>query len=546
MAPIADGAPPPLLRTRRGLMFTALPAIAVLAVLAAVLAIEHRDSSVSDRKDELRRLAVAASVSARRFLDDQFAILATAAASPTLRAGRPAEVRSYLIDIERMGRFTSGLSLVGQDAKAHVTTLLPVPSKPIDVSDRDYIRAALDGTPTVSDVLLGKVKGRPITAFAFPVPGRGAIAGSLLLDKFDDALRRLVFSPGANETIIDGADHVIVGPNGVRGLQPAPAAFPLRALRHAESGVIDHVDARVAGFAAVPDTDWVVVVDRERSAVLGPLDRALWAEIGALAVLALIGVLLTLATARRLDRLDRQRDEALSEQRAIALQLQTSLLPDLRVPEQVEAYAGYVPAQGAMSVGGDWYDLVDMGGGRVALSVGDVAGHGLAAAATMGKLRSATRAEALHGSSPVQALSGLDRFASYLDGRPLATVVFAVLDTNTGVLRYALAGHPPPLLIRADGTTELLEGGRSPLLGVTPVTPRAEAEVVMRAGDTLVAYTDGLVEHPNESIDDGIADLAVRAPELARDAPNLADALLASVAEPRRDDAAVLVVKLQP
>jgi serine phosphatase RsbU (regulator of sigma subunit) len=164
----------------------------------------------------------------------------------------------------------------------------------------------------------------------------------------------------------------------------------------------------------------------------------------------------------------------------------------------------------------------------------------------MGKLRSATRAEALHSSSPVEALSGLDRFASLLDGRPLATVAYAVLDVASGLLRYALAGHPPPLLIRADGSTELLEGGRSPLLGVAPVAPRAEAEVTLRQGDTLVVYTDGLVERPDCPIDEGLADLSRRAPALARDPATLAERLLDAVAEPRRDDAAVLVVRLQP
>jgi serine phosphatase RsbU (regulator of sigma subunit) len=273
-------------------------------------------------------------------------------------------------------------------------------------------------------------------------------------------------------------------------------------------------------------------VRRTESDVLGPLDRALWAELGALALLALVGVLLTLAAGRRLDQLDRRRDEALSEQRAIALQLQHSMLPDLRVPKGLAAYAGYVPAQGAMSVGGDWYDLVDMGDGRVAFSVGDVAGHGLGAAATMGKLRSGTRAEALRFSSPAEALTGLDRFASFLDGRPLATVVYAVLDLTTGELRYALAGHPPPLILRADGTAELLEDGRSPLLGVEPPGPRPEGATTLRRGDTLIVYTDGL------------AALAARAPGLGHEVAELGEALLAGVVEPRRDDAAVLVIQL--
>jgi serine phosphatase RsbU (regulator of sigma subunit) len=310
---------------------------------------------------------------------------------------------------------------------------------------------------------------------------------------------------------------------------------------------VDSIDMpggdRNAGFAKVEGTDWVVLVDRSRADVIGPIDQALFAELAAILLLALIGVLLTFSTARRLDRLDRARDRALTEQRAIALQLQNSMLPDLLVPDGLIAYAGYVPAQGAMSVGGDWYDLFDMGGGCVALSVGDVAGHGLTAAATMGQLRSATRAEALHSSSPVEALAGLARFASPLDGRPLATVAYAVLDLRTGDLSYALAGHPPPLLIRAGGHTELLEGGRSPLLGVAPLESRAQGSAKLAPGDTLVIYTDGLIERPDSTIDVGLADLARRASGLADDPAVLGEALLGSVAEPRRDDAAVLVVQ---
>ncbi len=176
--------------------------------------------------------------------------------------------------------------------------------------------------------------------------------------------------------------------------------------------------------------------------------------------------------------------------------------------------AHYVPAQGVVAVGGDWYDLVDIGDGRVAFDVGDVAGHGLQAAVTMGKLRSAARVEGLNGSAPADALTALNRFAGSIEHRPLATVAYAVLDLATGELRYAVAGHPPPLLIRADGTTEYLEGGRSPLLGVPPPGPRAEAAVTLAVGDVLVIYTDGLVERPEESIDEGLAALAHRAAAL--------------------------------
>jgi hypothetical protein len=533
-------------------MFTALPAIAVLAVLAAVLAVEHRGSAADDRREELRRITVDAAISTRRFIDDQFAILAAVASAPVVRTNRYAEARQYLIDVARTGRFSAGLGQIDRHGFNRISSTLPPGYPKIDVSDREYFREAIQGRPSVSDVLLGRVRVGPIVAFAYPVMGpdgtpNGAVAGSIALNRLSAGLLRLQYAPGAGVTILDSTDHVLVGEDPVRGLVEAPRWYPIDELRSAEDGVAeasDGKDDQLLGFAAVPGTKWVVVLRRADSDVLGALNRALWAELAAVALLALLGVLLTLATGRRLDRLDRRRDEAFAEQRAIALQLQTSLLPDLRVPDGLAAYAGYVPAQGAMSVGGDWYDLVDLGDGRVAFSMGDVAGHGLGAAATMGKLRSGTRAEALRASAPAEALTGLDRFASYLDGRPLATVVYAVLDLATGALCYALAGHPPPLLIRADGTAELLEGGRSPLLGVTPLGPRDEAQTTLRRGDTLILYTDGLVERPGTPIDDGLSRLAARAPDLSRDVVALGEALLAGVEEPRRDDAAVLVIQL--
>jgi serine phosphatase RsbU (regulator of sigma subunit) len=337
----------------------------------------------------------------------------------------------------------------------------------------------------------------------------------------------------------------------VQGLEKAPAAYPVARMRASRHGIIDAVDTpqgkRLLGYSTVRGTGWLAIVDQDHGEVIAPLDRALWAEIAALALLASIGVLATVAGARRLDRLGEAREAELVEQRDIALRLQRSLLPDVPTPERLEVHAAYAPAQGAMAIGGDWYDVVELPDGRAALSVGDVAGHGLPAASVMGQLRSAARTLALDSTSPADVLRRLDRFASMIDGRPLATVAYALIDPVTGLVRYALAGHPPPLLLRADGTTELLQQGRSPLLGVDPTEPRAEGEATLCPGDTLIVYTDGLVERPDSSIDAGIARLIDRAAALAaRDPQTLADELIAGVQEPRRDDTAVLCVRLDP
>jgi serine phosphatase RsbU (regulator of sigma subunit) len=534
-------------------MFTALPAIAVLAVLGGLLALAHHDSVVRDRNLETRALAVAAATNARRFVDDQWATLSAVAASPAVRGQRTRLLRPYLKTVAQSARFTAGMGLIRYDGRL-IASSNALGGARVDLRDRAYVRTALNAQrPAVSDALIGRRNGRPVLTFAYPVfslagPVNGVVTGSVRLDQLDAALRRLLYSPGAGETIIDGEDHVIVGGTPVKGLQAPPAAFDVGDLRRRADGFVSSVDTpagkRLLGFSQVPGTRWVVVVDQDHGDVIGPLDRALWVEIAALVLLALLGLVATMAGARRLDRLDAERDAALAQQQAIAVRLQQSLLP-VPTPASLQVHASYAPAQGAMAVGGDWYDVVELGDGRVALSVGDVAGHGLTAAAAMGQLRSAVRTLALGRAEPSTALEQLDRFAGRLDGRPLATVVFAVLDPATGILRYAIAGHPPPLVLRADGSTELLDDGRSPLLGVEPVDPREEGQTHLAAGDTLIFYTDGLVERPDSSIDAGIRSLIERASAAAaRDPETLAAALIDGVAEPRRDDTAVLCVRL--
>jgi GAF domain-containing protein len=153
----------------------------------------------------------------------------------------------------------------------------------------------------------------------------------------------------------------------------------------------------------------------------------------------------------------------------VALALQQSMLPSaLPEVDGLELTARYHPAVESLEVGGDWYDVVALPDGRVALAVGDVVGRGLGAATTMGQLRSALAALALSTESPALVLDGLERFARQVEGARLATVVYGVLDPAAGTFRYAWPGHPPPLVLRPGGGTELLEEGRSPLLCALP------------------------------------------------------------------------------
>jgi PAS domain S-box-containing protein len=206
-----------------------------------------------------------------------------------------------------------------------------------------------------------------------------------------------------------------------------------------------------------------------------------------------------------------QRVYQLDEQRETALALQHAMLGPTTLPEGFAVR--YHPASRPLQVGGDWYDVVDMGDGRVALTVGDCVGHGLAAATVMGQLRSACRALLLENPSPSAALAGLDRFAAHLPGARCTTAFCAVLTADTGELVYSSAGHPPPIMVHADGTSEMLEGGHRLPLTHWRSESRPEARITMPARATLLLYTDGLVERRGSSIDDGIG----RAADLVQD-----------------------------
>lgn len=190
------------------------------------------------------------------------------------------------------------------------------------------------------------------------------------------------------------------------------------------------------------------------------------------------------------------------QQRETALALQHAILGPADLPRGFSVR--YQAASWPLQVGGDWYDVVDLEDGRIALVVGDCVGHGLAAATVMGQLRSACRALLLDQPNPGAALAKLDRFAARLPGAQCTTAVCAVLNPETGELVYSNAGHPPPILVDVDGTARVLDDGHTIPLGIRPDRPRPEARVIIPARATLLLYTDGLVERRRSSLDVGI------------------------------------------
>jgi anti-sigma regulatory factor (Ser/Thr protein kinase)/putative methionine-R-sulfoxide reductase with GAF domain len=210
----------------------------------------------------------------------------------------------------------------------------------------------------------------------------------------------------------------------------------------------------------------------------------------------------------------------LAVQGQIAQTLQRSLLPPTipRLPG-LALSARYLPAADESAVGGDWYDVIKLGQRRLGLTIGDVAGHGLAAATYMGQLRSAVRAYALDVESPAELLGKLARFADREQSR-MATMIYATLNLDTWVVDFARAGHPYPLLLRADATTSFLTEAAGPPLGTGTVADYDEQRVTLGAGETLFLYTDGLIERRGSQFSEGEAAL-VEAAMAAPDDPEL-------------------------
>jgi len=233
---------------------------------------------------------------------------------------------------------------------------------------------------------------------------------------------------------------------------------------------------------------------------------------------------------------------ALEQEHRVAILLQRSLLPKrLAQIVGVTAAARYLPATD--EVGGDWYDVFELPRGRVGVAIGDVVGHGLRAATLMGQLRTALHAYAIEDRGPGSTLEFVDRFIQAMPDDAMATAAYAVLDPLDGTIRVASAGHLPPVIVGESG-------GR--LLEVTPATPLGafsygayrEHEMVLRPGETLIFYTDGLIERPEVPLERSIDEFVdrVSGATSAEDACRLAVANLVA-AEKLRDDAAVVAIQ---
>jgi anti-anti-sigma factor len=266
----------------------------------------------------------------------------------------------------------------------------------------------------------------------------------------------------------------------------------------------------------------------------------------------MLGTIQDITETRRAEEAVRERAEAeraLRQQQEIAHTLQSSLLPEglPDVPGMTIA-ARYLPGSAGLEVGGDWYDVFPLPGGAVALSIGDIVGRGLRAAAAMGQLRTALRAYALDEAAPGATLDRLGNLARTLPEAEMATLIYGVFQPDAGVLSFVCAGHPPPLLVRMDGSSAFLEEGRSAPLGVTG-HPAVETMVALEPGSILLLYTDGLVERRDHPLDEGLALLAQAAADAAGCAPEeVCDAVMAAMVGDGtpQDDVALMVLAMAP
>jgi serine phosphatase RsbU (regulator of sigma subunit)/CheY-like chemotaxis protein/anti-sigma regulatory factor (Ser/Thr protein kinase) len=228
--------------------------------------------------------------------------------------------------------------------------------------------------------------------------------------------------------------------------------------------------------------------------------------------------------------------------------LQRSLLPE-RLPHhpRLELAARYLPSGLAPQIGGDWYDALELDSDRTALMIGDVVGHGMRAATTMSELRNALRAFAVEGHSPGEALHQLDRVVLATIGPGMiGTVLFLVIDTAAGTVTVARAGHPPPALRGADGSVRFLDTQGTLPLGIDERPSASESVYPIVPGETLLLFTDGLIERRGESITRGfdrLCDALASAPD---DVEQICDHVLGETlaAEISTDDVAVLAVRL--
>jgi serine phosphatase RsbU (regulator of sigma subunit) len=237
----------------------------------------------------------------------------------------------------------------------------------------------------------------------------------------------------------------------------------------------------------------------------------------------------------------------LAQQRHVTLELQRAILPLHDEPFDLpglRAVVRYLPASAASRVGGDWYITAELPTGQVLLAIGDVAGHGLPAAAGMARLRGALAGLSITGAPPQQLVAWLNELVRHVAPEHTASVIAGYFDPESRILTWAQAGHPPPVLVRA-GRARALPQPEGVLLGAGQL-PYTAATVQLQDGDLLLLYSDGLVERRRSSIDEGLAVLLAAAAGVTDPERVVAAALEALGSVSSDDDTCLVALQVSP
>ncbi len=546
-------------RSRRATALVALLAVLLFAAVAGALAWRQYDDAQESALDNARARAVLAATVFDTYFGGQIDTLTSIAQAPAVVAADEAAMFAYFERIQPPdGKlFTGGLAWANRAGVVRVSTGADAPGAVADVSDRSYHEQVLKTRkPFVSEGLTSRLSREQVVVTAVPTrDAAGKLAGVLIgtMRIRSSAPNQSSLDLGfAGLAIIDRANQSI----DAGFLQPDRLRDPGRFAK--APGVLDDAtgldgeSGHVLAYARALVPGWTVILDRPRSEVFAAARRTLVLEMALLGGVALLDLALlawilvrSRAQARAERELAARRRKRYEQEHQVATTLQRSLLVDVPQIDAIDSAARYQAGSTGLEVGGDWFDVLRRPDGIVHATVGDVAGHGVAAAALMGQLRNAFRAYAYEHTSPSAIMTRLLR---HIGRDEMATAICITIDPFARELSYASAGHPPPLL-RDDDTGEIihLDRAQSPVLAPVTRTVGLEQQVALPRHATLVAYTDGMVEQRDQVIDDGIGCLVdeLRSAAAAVTADALADILIRDVAEviAAADDVALLVMR---
>ncbi len=336
----------------------------------------------------------------------------------------------------------------------------------------------------------------------------------------------------------------------VSGPQAVQAEVLLRAIQEGRTAEVDvepsawfaEATDRIDALAAVA-VALTAELRKEAANDVGRSRQALLVRSLGLGSLLLVAVVAALAAVFA----SIERVRALREYAELASGLQGWFLPETLVDVPGLRFAArYLPSSERTKAGGDWYDTYLLGPGRVAMVIGDVAGHGPQASAQMAEVRNLLRGQTI--AYPLPPAKQVELLEATLEGSDVfATLLFGIFDLDAGTFTYSRAGHLPALALRPDGTVEVLDGGLGPPVGTGLVSARVESRLELEPQSVLVLYTDGLVESRRSDLASGIDSLVAAVPAATTDLEELAEVLVAARPDTaNEDDIAMLLVRWVP